>query len=71
MKIAYKTRQGTVNSKIMTPEDALLRLAELESLEADTMRYAPTNSGNVRYNYNQEYNAINKELRLIEMDGEG
>tara|TARA_R110002167_G_scaffold12922_2_gene54762 strand:- start:992 stop:1207 length:216 start_codon:yes stop_codon:yes gene_type:complete len=71
MKIAYKTRQGTVNSKIMTPEDALLRLAELESLEADTMRYAPTNSGNVRYNYNQEYNAINKGLRLIEMDGEG
>ena len=58
MKITYTTRQGKKHSQEMTIERAKERLAYLDECEANTARCAPTDSGQTRFDYNREANAI-------------
>jgi hypothetical protein len=63
LEITYKDRTGNGYKYEDTPEGLERRLKHLEKLEADTKKYAPTDSGNTRFLYNAEAEAIRKVLK--------
>ena len=70
----YKTRNGTI-SKTLSVDAAIARVGLLDSREANTRKYAPTDSGDTRFAYNAEAVAIRAAAprrggRTIEMDDE-
>jgi len=61
MLIQFQTRQGRyITREFVTREAALERLAFLNTQEAETRRVAPTDSGDVRFNYTAERRAIER-----------
>lgn len=62
MRIKFTTRQGRETTINVTKERAIDRLAYLDKVEADTQKYAPTDSGDTRFNYCAEAEAIRSAL---------
>ena len=58
MIITLTQPSGHKFRKTLSHDDAVKRLAFLDDAEATTMRYAPTDSGQVRKDYQQEARAI-------------
>jgi len=65
LRTSYTTRQGwTVPVCFFSEEQARQRLAYLDADEARTREVAPTDSGDVRHNYNREAEAIRALLKI-------
>jgi len=64
MKIQFITRQGRILSDIRTEKEAVARLAYLNEVEVLTQKVAPTDSGDVRFNYRAEAHALEQALGL-------
>ncbi len=56
--VSWKSRNGHINHAKLTATEAAARLAHLDELEANTKRCAPTDSGDTRFNYCAEADAI-------------
>lgn len=63
MRTQYTTRQGLKVPVFMSRAAAVKRLAYLDAQEAETVRSAPTDSGDVRTNYQSEAAAIRAALK--------
>lgn len=59
---SYTTRQGWVRVIKMTREEAEAELVRLDAIEQRTRELAPTNSGDVRFNYCEAAKAIRAAL---------
>ena len=65
LEIIYKDRSGNGYKYEDTPEGLERRLKHLEKKEADTKKYTPTDSGNTRFLYNAEEQAIREVLKKL------
>jgi hypothetical protein len=64
MKIKWVTRNGQKIVQTMTVQQATKRLEYLNEVERKTVECAPTDSGQTRFDYNQEAKAIREALSL-------
>ena len=62
ISIKYKTRRGETVTTKYTLEQAIARLQYLEEDEEDTKRFAPTDSGDVRFENCAECMALKASL---------
>jgi len=62
MNITYKTRRGITINMQYSKNHAIERLAFLDQQEAITREYAPTDSGDTRFNYCAEAAALRASL---------
>ena len=62
MRIAWKDRNAREYVEFRTPAEGERRLAYLEADEQRTQACAPTDSGDVRFNYKAEAKAIRAAL---------
>ena len=59
----WTDRHGNIQHRdFSTTEEAAYRLIWLDSQESKTRKYAPTDSGDVRFNYCAEADAIREQL---------
>ena len=67
IRVEYKTRQGVIHfATFEYTEDAHARLDHLDALERENRRWAPTDSGSVRFDRCAEADAIRKALYFPE-----
>ena len=63
IKVEWATRSGQkLTCRFDSAEQAVQRLAILDALEANTQKYAPTDSGASRFSYIEEAKAIRAAL---------
>ena len=63
---SFENRQGhTIPRAFNTIGEARARYDYLQKVEADTVRHAPTDSGDVRFNYQREAAAIAWRLQFM------
>ncbi len=65
LEITYKDRTGNGYKYEDTPEGLERRLKHLEKLEEETKKYMPTDSGNTRFLFNAEAEAIREVLKKL------
>lgn len=68
-KITYRTRLGQTVEKWFSTDQMEERLKYLEEDERKTRELAPTDSGDVRYNYCAEADSIRETLRRLKSGG--
>ena len=63
IRIEYTTLDGMVRGELFSSiSDMRARLAYLDRCEAETVKYAPTDTGRVRINCRREARALRKAL---------
>ena len=63
--VEYTDRRGKVHRYKAMPDELRQTLAYLDSVEAETQRSAPTDSGDTRFSYNAEARAIRAALANV------
>jgi hypothetical protein len=66
MRIQYTDRLGRKHDAACNDfASAAARLVELDAIEAETRKCAPTDSGDVRFNYRAEATAIRTAMLMV------
>lgn len=64
MTISFRSAYGQTFTRTLSRDGAIARLASLDWAEDETRRYAPTDTGTTRFNYNAEADAIRAAFGL-------